>query len=431
MQKNNDDNFYKKRARRDKLKWNIDNTKTIINWIAYSNLQILLIDTYLIHLKNILRVNTLWSLIISSLTSTISLTQFTIDDITHPSLSLAIKFGIFFTSLFTSLITGYIKIEKIQEIIENLEEKKTLWNDFMFKLLSQIQLSLKFRKNAETIIKKNIHKYYDISTKQLNIPNKIKKKVSKILIKKKIIDLKQENISCFEKCCNKTFLCCQIGSFEKYNIAKTKRKISQYHNNNDCMKNELLELMYIYSDSIKEIEFFKDTDLFSYKVIKYEDLFSSKINSHKLPNKSFIENIVDNVVGNKNMKQNFNTQNIIHLSSQHKVDYNKLKKFKNIISKEKDQDTFSDFSDSDDSDDSNNSNNSNNSISTTQHTRSSESDTTITFIEDKPKQLLKPYIHPAHEKRTFKLGQIITKHLMRNAQDAFNKLKKHTKKESL
>lgn len=93
--------------------WNVVNTTTIIDWISSSNLNILLLDTYLLYLRSILRFNTLWSLVISSVTSTVSVTQFTISDISDPMLSFVIKVVIFVTSVMTSLITGYIKVEKI------------------------------------------------------------------------------------------------------------------------------------------------------------------------------------------------------------------------------------------------------------------------------------------------------------------------------
>ena len=101
-----------KMIRKEKA-WDITNTTTIVDWTNASNLYILLLDTYSLYLKRILRVNTLWSLLISSITSTISVTQFTINDTENPMLSLIIKSGIFLTSVITSLITGYIKVEKI------------------------------------------------------------------------------------------------------------------------------------------------------------------------------------------------------------------------------------------------------------------------------------------------------------------------------
>lgn len=98
---------------RNKQNWNIINTTTIIDWISSSNLSILLLDNYLTELRSILQVNTLWSLLISSVTSAVSVTQFTITDTEDPLLSLAFKIVIAFTSVMTSLITGYIKVEKI------------------------------------------------------------------------------------------------------------------------------------------------------------------------------------------------------------------------------------------------------------------------------------------------------------------------------
>ena len=95
---------------RKEKNWNVVNTTTIIDWISQANLNILLIDNYLTELRTILQLNTLWSLLISSFTSTISVTQFTITDIEHPELSFAIKVVIAITSILTSFITGYIKV---------------------------------------------------------------------------------------------------------------------------------------------------------------------------------------------------------------------------------------------------------------------------------------------------------------------------------
>ena len=50
------------------------------------------------------------------------------------------------------MITGYIKVEKIQEKIELLEEHKNKWLQFMFSLVSELQLGVEFRKNAWDII---------------------------------------------------------------------------------------------------------------------------------------------------------------------------------------------------------------------------------------------------------------------------------------
>jgi hypothetical protein len=64
--------------------------------------------------------------------------QFTIDESSNIYLSYGIKILIFLTSVTTSLITGYIKVEKIQETIELLEEHKKNWLSFMYSLTSEL-----------------------------------------------------------------------------------------------------------------------------------------------------------------------------------------------------------------------------------------------------------------------------------------------------
>jgi hypothetical protein len=455
--------FYEKRAFRDYKNWTVDNTENIINWVSHANLQILLIDTYLIHLKNILRINTLWSLIISSLTSTISLTQFTIDDVTHPSISLVIKFSIFFTSLFTSLITGYIKIEKIQEIIENLEDKKSLWSDFLFNLLREIQLSLKFRKDAEELIKENIEKFYELNTKQFNIPNKIKKKVSKILIQKNITDFENTHIGNCKKCCNNTFLCCQLYSFKKYNISKTKRKISQYHNNNICMKNELLDVLFIYPDYIESIIIKANSDLFNFQINK--TINSNKLSHTKEPyykrESSFnmnIDNFEDKKYYPKNIDINYEILDDIkqYIINDNNNDYIKIKnnyqknqelqqnnftkKVSQVITEKTTQKSHNSYQPSEPSRPSPHSkpvsseiksetySDAKSVLSVSQSSILTKTNDNLALIDFYSKE---QDIHPTHEKRTFTLGEIITKHFKRNSQDAFNKLKNNNKKESL
>lgn len=270
---------------RNTKKWTIGNTKTIIDWIARGNLNVLLLDTYLIRLRGILRLNTLWSLVISSVTSTISLTQFTVSDITQPTLSLSIKIIIFITSIITSLITGYIKVEKIQENIETLEHYKSEWLTFIYSLLSELQVGLEFRSEADKIINTKKKEFNNVNSKQYKIPEKIRRDVSKFLLRRTTVKNQiTRNCSSRLRCSS----CCYISD-QDYDIEKLNIKLSLYHSINDDLKKELLDLMICYSDQINQIDFGKDnnSDLFTYEIIdnKYQNNDSVSI---KMSNKSFI-----------------------------------------------------------------------------------------------------------------------------------------------
>ena len=259
-----------KQERREK-NWNVVNTTTIIDWISSSNLNILLLDTYLLYLRSILRFNTLWSLVISSVTSTVSVTQFTISDISDPTLSFIIKVVIFITSVMTSLITGYIKVEKIQETIELVEEHKTKWLDLMYSLSSELQVGMDFRNDASIIINAKKEEYNNISAKQVFIPNHIRQKVSQFLVKKANVESRMEEqrrgcgFSLTELCCSCSKCC--IWTDEDYNMERINIKLSLYHTINKSLKKELLDLFKSYPEEIKELQFQKTNDMFAYKII--------------------------------------------------------------------------------------------------------------------------------------------------------------------
>ena len=169
------------RNQRKEKMWTIANTTTIIDWINTANLYILLLDTYLKHLKRILRVNTLWSLLISSITSTISITQFTVHEQNYPELSFIIKLVIFITSIFTSVITGYIKVEKIQEKIELVTSHREKWMKFMTFFTNELQVSCKLRSNAEELIRTNRQRFNELSFKRIDMPKVIQEYVSSFI----------------------------------------------------------------------------------------------------------------------------------------------------------------------------------------------------------------------------------------------------------
>lgn len=263
--------------RENKL-WNVSNTENIVRWISTCNLKILLLNTYLKSLKQILRINTLWSLLISSITSTISVTQFTISDVTEPVLSLSIKIVIFITSVFTSLITGYIKVEKIQETIEIIEEHKNQWSNLMYSLLAEIQVPISLRKQADIILKEKREDFNNVNSKNINIPPNIREKVSKILVEKKYLEKTVNNPSWYI-----LSNCCRINYIHSINVANTKRKLSHFISINKILEKEILSLLIYYPNEITHIIFDNENDMFKFK-IQTEDF---KVNKDKIENEKF------------------------------------------------------------------------------------------------------------------------------------------------
>lgn len=309
--------------------WNIKNTETIVNWIIYSNLYILLLDTYSTHLKGVLRFNTLWSLLVSSVTSTFSITQISLDS-TSPYGNI-VKWMILGSSLVTSILTGYIKIEKIQETIDNVEKNRAKWLNFMLNFTEQINESASLRTNANDLIVKHRSTFQKLFSKRIDIPKFIKINVSEFLTEGNISTqianetLKRKNSkygmkplnetmrklrhrtvmmidgnlsndseneydsdelnnyyngSClqriFKNCCCKwdkkyctcSSRCTEMKKIRKQIINDTKRQIEMYYNINAMAKNELLLLAQCYGEKIKKLVFDKDTYLLKYKIIR-------------------------------------------------------------------------------------------------------------------------------------------------------------------
>ena len=254
---------------RDSKAWNVDNTENIVRWISSCNLNVILLNTYLNNLKTILRVNTLWSLLISSVTSTVSVTQFTISDISEPTLSLVIKIIIFVTSIFTSLITGYIKVEKIQETIETIEEHKNNWSTLMYSLLSELQVPIQLRNHAELIIKEKREEYNAVNSKFIIIPSYVREQVSKMLVEKRYLEETEKSPTCYQSWCEISY-CCKINRLHNNNIANTKRKLSLFFNINKILEKEILSLLIYYPNEIKQIIFDNESDILKFKILKEE-----------------------------------------------------------------------------------------------------------------------------------------------------------------
>ena len=299
------------------------NTTTIVDWVIASNLYILLMDTYLTYLKRILRVNTLWSLLISSVTSTIAITQFTIDEAKSPQLSLIVKTAIFTTSVITSLITGYIKVEKIQERIEYIDATRQKWLNFMLILTSELQVGAKLRQNAEDIIQTKRSVFNHLSSKRIEIPHHVQQSVSKFLTTR----IRRKNTQ--DKCSIINTICCgrmKRKLTDKKYIELTQQNLSIYKMVNKLLEEELLLLGKVYSDTISHIEFHNLTDLFEYH-IKTNDVEMCS-NKNKLDNdiRSFSPVSSDDEEGksNKNIKIEVNSDQLNIENITLDIDENKI-----------------------------------------------------------------------------------------------------------
>lgn len=255
-----------KRAHRLALGWDISNTTTIIDWIATSNMNVLLLEEYLSELRKLLKINTLLSLVISSITSMTSVTQFTVTENSSVwSWSFFIKMTILVSSFLTSLITGYIKVEKIQERMEYVDKVKTKWVDFMTELTSQLQVGVRLRTHAVAIIREKQARWNHLNTKVLDIPNSVRISVSTILtdaVWTKWRTKHRDNY--FRTSCS---ACTARRKLLADQVKHTRRKLGLYYNTNKLLLSELENLAEIFEDMIEEMEISENPkDIFDYRI---------------------------------------------------------------------------------------------------------------------------------------------------------------------
>jgi hypothetical protein len=338
IEKYSDNYIVNERHYRVEKKWDIANTTTIVDWINTANLYILLLDTYLKHLKRILRVNTLWSLLISSVTSTISITQFTITENQHPELSFVIKAIIFVTSLFTSLITGYIKVEKIQEKIEQVTSDREKWMKFMNTLTNELQVSSKLRNDAEMIIKSHREYFNNLTFKRIDVPNVIQENVSFFITSraKKYITRNRR--------CSLWCSCCTSNSHMKEFVKLTQQQLSTFIMTRNLLSDELRLLSKVYNKIIKSITFKTHTELLKYNITTKSVRLKENIEKgllHYSPVSSDDEDNDekedDNLSINTNSDNN-SVRTIIHIDSQnvatndvYKRRKERIRNIKNIV----------------------------------------------------------------------------------------------------
>uniref|UniRef100_A0A6C0KVR8 SMODS and SLOG-associating 2TM effector domain-containing protein n=1 Tax=viral metagenome TaxID=1070528 RepID=A0A6C0KVR8_9ZZZZ len=154
--------------------WTRKNVKTLYQWIIISSFNINSLERTISLYRGIIRRSTIFGLIVSTLSGTISATQ--INQSNNDTVKLA--FNILFTALSFSItiFTGYIKVYRIQEQLEEFIRIKQEWIAFSTTIISEIQLPLDMRQSAYDIIKNNKTKYLDLLKADIDIPEDIIKK---------------------------------------------------------------------------------------------------------------------------------------------------------------------------------------------------------------------------------------------------------------
>jgi hypothetical protein len=157
--------------------WNENNINTLLSWISISSFNIACLEDATIIYRNYIRYNIILGLVLSTSAGTLSVTQYS----SYFHTDMQFIFNMLFTLLtFTiSLSTGYIKIYQIQERLEKFITLKQEWIVFITSIATEFQLPINLRKNALHLIQTNKAKYLDLLKSDDEIPEGVKKIVTK------------------------------------------------------------------------------------------------------------------------------------------------------------------------------------------------------------------------------------------------------------
>lgn len=153
--------------------WSPDYVRTILQWIHICSINLDVMTEASFHYKRLIRRNTILSLLMSTITSTASFTQFNISEQSYPGLSLAIKVIITVLATVIALSSGFIKIYQIQEKLEKAIKLQQEWTTFGSTLSSELQLPIKLRKDALYLIIKYKDIYTELFKQQADVSKKI------------------------------------------------------------------------------------------------------------------------------------------------------------------------------------------------------------------------------------------------------------------
>jgi hypothetical protein len=276
--------------------WNVSNILTLVEWLNIASLYILLLDKQISYYRKILNKITIYGLIVSTITSTVSLSQLSMSEREYPNLSMALKVAFSVTSIFTTITTGALKIMKIQENLEIALEYYKKWNNFAAEISGQLQIPIEIRKNALSIIIRLKSNFKELFTTRLPLTESVVSDASKLMNKKNIIektfkkgltiyDIENDSNNC--DCLKSWFCFCCYGK-KKYKQKMIKHyfsnRITVYHMYQDIIQSEL-------DDLVKKLN----------KTHKHHSLYKYRIEATKI----VIENDSDND-SDSNMISNLN-----------------------------------------------------------------------------------------------------------------------------
>ena len=149
--------------------WTENKFDTLSNWMKIAAFYILIIDKCINRYKILLKSNTIINMILSTLSGTISVFSFGTSENNN------ILNILFTTSTFCMAIySGYIKIDEVQEKLEEFIKLKQDWTTFSAALSAELVLPLNLRQSSVELINRYKSKFLDLIKTDVEYPRKYK-----------------------------------------------------------------------------------------------------------------------------------------------------------------------------------------------------------------------------------------------------------------
>jgi len=161
--------------------WTKTNVVTLFDWLTVAAFNMQCLDYAISLYRSSIRNFTIYGLLVSTLSGTISLSQFGFDQ-TH--VANRVLQGIFtFLTFSLAMYTGYMKIYQIQERLEQYIKLRQDWAIFATTIGSEMQIPIELRRDALNLIVKYKSTYLDLIKIDIEIPEYLRVRAEESLPK--------------------------------------------------------------------------------------------------------------------------------------------------------------------------------------------------------------------------------------------------------
>jgi len=147
--------------------WTVTNTNTLLKWITIGSYYIKVLEQNIVVNRAIIRINTIQSIMLTTATGSIGVSQMSSIFTEHVQMVLTIIFTVM--SFFMTISTGVIKVMLIHENLEKCIQVKQEWTSFITNISTELQLPKDERQDAVKLIRDNKMVYLSLLNKDIEL----------------------------------------------------------------------------------------------------------------------------------------------------------------------------------------------------------------------------------------------------------------------